>query len=96
MNIILWILIGSVTGWLVSKASHKRTRESRAAYALLGALGAVGAALIWGQLVEPVITWFDIWLVVLAFIGAAVSTGIGYAVLHTSTSSSRDKSATSH
>lgn len=82
MNILLWLLIGGVTGWLFSKLVRRQSREARTAYALLGALGSLGIALVWSQLSEPIISWFDAWLVGLALIGAVVAIAIGYGVMH--------------
>lgn len=81
MNIILWLLIGSVTGWIFSRVTHRQTSEARGTYVLLGAIGSIVAALVWGQLNEPVITWFDVGLVLLALAGALVVVIIGYLIL---------------
>lgn len=72
MNIISWIILGALAGWIASIIMRKNSQMGGFANIVVGILG----ALIGGLVVQFVggrgVTGFNIWSLVVAVIGAVI------------------------
>ena len=75
MNILLWIILGAVAGWiadLVMKSSHGIVEDI-----ILGVVGAFLGGFILNSLGQSGVTGFNLYSIVVAVIGAVVLIFIG-------------------
>ena len=83
MNIVLWIVLGAVAGWLASIVMRTNAQQGLLLDIVLGIAGAVVGGLIMNFLGAPGTTGFNIYSLFVAFIGAAVLIGLGRAISRT-------------
>lgn len=75
MNIILWIILGAVAGWvadLIMASSHGVIEDI-----ILGIIGAFIGGFLMSALGQPGVTGFNIYSLVVAVIGAIVIIVVG-------------------
>lgn len=76
MNILAWIILGGVAGWLASIAM--RTNHSTLIDIVLGIVGAfIGGFIMNSFFAQPGVTGFNLYSLFVAFIGAVVLIFIG-------------------
>ncbi|MDO8551395.1 MAG: GlsB/YeaQ/YmgE family stress response membrane protein [bacterium] len=71
MNVLLWIILGGLAGWIAS-AIMGSGRQSILADVILGILGAIVGGFIMSLFGQPAVSGFSIYSLVVAVIGAAV------------------------
>lgn len=78
MDIILWIVLGAVAGWIAGMimSSDRGVIED----IVLGIIGAFVGGFIFNSLGQPGVTGFNIYSLVVAVIGAVVLIFIGRAI----------------
>ncbi len=79
MNIVLWIVLGAVAGWIadmVMKSAHGTIEDI-----ILGIIGAFIGGFIMNSLGQPGVTGFNLYSLIVAVIGAVVIIFLGR-VLH--------------
>lgn len=70
MGLLAWIILGGLAGWLASAATGKR--EGCLLNIIIGIAGAVIGGLIFHLIGGIGITGFNLWSLVVAFVGALV------------------------
>ncbi|MDO8431928.1 MAG: GlsB/YeaQ/YmgE family stress response membrane protein [Candidatus Binatus sp.] len=71
MGIIAWIMVGLIGGFLASKVVN-RTGEGLLRDILLGIVGAFVGGLIFRAIGSAGVTGFNLWSILVAFVGAVV------------------------
>jgi uncharacterized membrane protein YeaQ/YmgE (transglycosylase-associated protein family) len=74
MGWLAWIIVGGIAGWLASQVMH--TRLGLVMDIVVGIVGAVIGGLLLGALGTTGVTGFNLWSVIVAFIGAVVLLGV--------------------
>lgn len=77
MNIIAWVVLGALAGWLASIIMKTDAQQGALMNIVLGIAGAVVGGFLLNMLGQPGTTGFNIYSLVVAFIGAVVLIGIG-------------------
>jgi uncharacterized membrane protein YeaQ/YmgE (transglycosylase-associated protein family) len=72
MNLLLWILLGLIAGWLASLVMRRDTAQGPLLNIVLGIVGALLGGFIMSMLGFAGITGFDIWSILVATVGAVV------------------------
>ncbi len=78
MDILLWIVLGALAGWIASmimKSSHGVLMD-----VILGIIGGFVGGFIMNVLGQPGVTGFNIYSIIVAVIGASVLILLGRAV----------------
>lgn len=70
MEIILWIVLGAVAGWIASIIMRTDAQQSTLMDIVLGILGAVVGGVVMNLLGSPGVTGFNIYSLVVAVVGA--------------------------
>ena len=71
VSILAWIAVGGIAGWLASVVA-RGTGIGVVGDVLLGIIGAVIGGIILSLIGDTGVVGFDVWSVVVAFIGAVV------------------------
>ena len=74
MGWLAWIIIGALAGWLASMVMH--TRSGILMDILVGIVGAAIGGFLFNVLGAPGATGFNLWSLLVAFIGAVVLLGL--------------------
>jgi len=77
MNILLWIVLGGVAGWLASMLMKTDYSQGTLLDIFLGIVGAVVGGFIMNFFGQAGVTGFNLYSLVVATIGAAVVIWIG-------------------
>lgn len=80
MNVIFWIILGLVAGWLASIVMGTNHRQGMVLDILLGIGGAIVGGFLMNMLGASGTTGFNLYSLFVAFIGAIALIGIGRAV----------------
>ena len=70
MGWLAWIIVGGIAGWLASMVMH--SRPGLLMDIVVGIVGAFIGGFLLSAIGTPGVTGFNIWSVVVAFIGAVV------------------------
>lgn len=70
MDILLWIVLGAIAGWVASAIMH--TGHSLLMDVVLGIVGAVVGGFLMNALGQPGVTGFNLYSVLVSVIGAAI------------------------
>ena len=73
MGWLAWIIIGAVAGWLASNMMHSRL--GLIGDIVAGIVGALVGGVLFNLIGAPGATGFNIWSVLVAFVGAVVVLG---------------------
>lgn len=73
MSLITWIVLGGVAGWLASMVMKTDASQGILLNIIVGIVGAVVGGMIFNALGEAGVTGFNIYSLVVATIGAAIS-----------------------
>lgn len=79
MNLIVWIVLGAIAGWiagLVMKSNHGLLEDI-----ILGIVGAFVGGFVFSLMGEPGVTGFNVYSLIVSVIGAVIVIFIGR-VLH--------------
>ncbi len=74
MGWLAWLIVGAVAGWLASMAMHSRL--GLLGDIIVGIIGAFIGGFLFNLIGAPGATGFNLWSVLVAFIGAVVLLGI--------------------
>jgi len=75
MNILLWLVLGAVAGWIADiamKSDHGLVED-----VILGIVGAFIGGFIMNQFGQPGITGFNLYSLIVAAVGAAILIFLG-------------------
>lgn len=77
MELVLWIILGAVAGWLASVIMGTSSRQGLLGDIVLGVVGAITGGFVMSFLGQPGITGFDLWSLFVAVLGAIVLISVG-------------------
>ena len=80
MNILLWILLGAIAGWLASLVMKTRKEQGLLMDIVVGIVGAVLGGWIFGLFGAQGVSGFNLSSLIVAFVGAVVLLAILRAV----------------
>jgi uncharacterized membrane protein YeaQ/YmgE (transglycosylase-associated protein family) len=72
MDILAWIIMGALAGWIASIIMGKNKRMGAIANIVVGIVGAFLGGAIMNQLGYVGVTGFDLWSLLVAILGAVV------------------------
>ncbi|HOF87630.1 MAG TPA: GlsB/YeaQ/YmgE family stress response membrane protein [Armatimonadota bacterium] len=72
MNILLWIILGGIAGWLASMVMGTNARQGCLADVLIGIAGALLGGFFFNLLGGAGITGFNLWSLFVAVLGAVI------------------------
>lgn len=75
MNILIWIILGLVAGWIASVIA--KTNQGVLMDIILGVAGAIVGGLIMNFFGQPSVSGFNIYSVIVAVVGSIVLIWIG-------------------
>jgi uncharacterized membrane protein YeaQ/YmgE (transglycosylase-associated protein family) len=79
MNILLWIILGALSGWIASIVMKTNAQQGLLMDVVLGIVGAVAGGFIMNFFGQPGVDGFNIYSILVAVIGAIVVLSIGKA-----------------
>ena len=77
MNIIVFLLFGSIVGWLASVIMKTSSQQGLLGDIILGTLGALAGGLVMDFLGQPGVSGFNIYSIVVALIGSILLILVG-------------------
>lgn len=80
MNILLWILLGAIAGWLASVAMKTRKQQGLLMDIVVGIVGALLGGWIFGLFGAQGVSGFNLYSLLVAFVGAVILLAILRAV----------------
>jgi uncharacterized membrane protein YeaQ/YmgE (transglycosylase-associated protein family) len=80
VNILLWILLGAIAGWLASVAMKTRKEQGLLMDIVVGIVGAILGGWVFGLFGAPGVGGFDLYSLLVAFVGAVVLLAIVRAI----------------
>lgn len=80
MNIILWIVLGLLAGWLASAVMKTDAQQGPVGDIILGVIGAVVGGFIMNLLGSAGVTGFNLYSILVAALGAIVLIWLGRAL----------------
>jgi uncharacterized membrane protein YeaQ/YmgE (transglycosylase-associated protein family) len=80
MNLLLFIVLGGIAGWLASIIMHTNARQGMLLNIVVGIVGAFLGGLLFNLFGARGVTGFNLWSLVVALVGAVVLLGIVRAV----------------
>jgi len=72
MGIIAWLVLGGIAGWLASMVAGNNASQGLLGNIIVGILGAFIGGFLFSLLGGSGVTGFNLWSVLVAFIGATV------------------------
>ena len=72
VNLILWIVLGGVAGWLASKVMGKDAQMGAVANSIVGIGGALLGGFLFNLFGAAGATGFNLWTLLVAVVGAVV------------------------
>ncbi len=82
INIILWIIFGSLAGWIASIIAGTNYKQGALTDIVLGIIGAVVGGFIMQSLGGTGVTGFNLYSLVVSVIGAIILLAIGKLIFH--------------
>ncbi len=80
MNILMWILLGALAGWLASLIMKTDAKQGTVADIVLGVLGAVVGGFAMNIFGQPGVTGFNLYSILVAVLGAIIVIYLGRAM----------------
>lgn len=77
MNILLWIVLGAIAGWIASMIMGTNERQGLIGDIILGIIGAFVGGLIFNMFGASGATGFNLYSLLVAIIGASILIYIG-------------------
>lgn len=72
MSILAWIVLGGIAGWLASMVAGNNAEQGVIGNIIVGILGALIGGFIVNVLGGTGVTGFNVWSLIVAFIGATL------------------------
>lgn len=82
MNILLWIILGAIAGWLASVVMRTNDSQGMLGDVILGVVGAVAGGFLMNLFGQPGVTGFNLYSLLVAMLGSIVFIYIGRALAH--------------
>lgn len=83
MNIILWLVLGAVAGWIASLVMGTNRSQGLIGDIILGVIGAFLGGFLFNLTGAEGVSGFNVWSVFVAVIGAVIALMIGRALSRT-------------
>jgi uncharacterized membrane protein YeaQ/YmgE (transglycosylase-associated protein family) len=83
MNIIVWVVLGAVAGWLASLVMKTNKQQGLGTDIVVGIVGAIVGGLIFSLFGAPGVTGLNVYSLLVALVGAIVLLAIVKAVRRT-------------
>jgi uncharacterized membrane protein YeaQ/YmgE (transglycosylase-associated protein family) len=83
MNILLWIILGALAGWIASLIMKTNSQQGTLVDIVVGIVGAFLGGIIFQTFGAAGVTGFNIWSLFVAIVGAVVLIAIVKAVRRT-------------
>ena len=80
MNILLWLLLGALSGWIASLVMGSNKSQGLMGDIILGVIGAFLGGFLFNLTGTEGVTGFNLWSVFVAVIGAIIALMIGRAI----------------
>lgn len=77
MNILMWIVLGALAGWIASKIMGTDAQQGALMNIILGILGAVVGGVAMNLFGAPGVNGFDLYSILVAIAGASVVIYLG-------------------
>jgi uncharacterized membrane protein YeaQ/YmgE (transglycosylase-associated protein family) len=72
MGFVAWLIIGAIAGWLASKVMKTSRQQGLLMDIVVGILGAIVGGFLFEQFGSTGTTGFNIWSILVSFVGAVV------------------------
>ena len=72
VNLVLWIILGGIAGWIASMIMHRDSQMGAVANIVVGIVGAIIGGFLFNLIGLPGDTGFNIWTLLVAVVGAVV------------------------
>jgi uncharacterized membrane protein YeaQ/YmgE (transglycosylase-associated protein family) len=76
MGLLAWLIVGAIAGWLASIVMGTNRQQGLLMDIIVGIIGAFIGGFLFNLLGAPGATGFNVWSVIVAFVGAVVLLGI--------------------
>lgn len=83
MEILLWIIMGGIAGWLASLVMKTDSNQGTVMDIVLGVVGGAVGGFLMNTVGFAGVTGFNVYSLLVAILGAVVLIGLGRALLHT-------------
>lgn len=80
MDLLLWIVLGLIAGWLASVVMKTDNQQGALEDIILGVVGAVVGGLIFNLFGQAGVTGFNVYSILVATVGASVLIWLGRAI----------------
>lgn len=80
MNIIFWVVLGAISGWIASIIMGTNARQGLLMDIILGIVGAFVGGLVMSLFGQEGVTGFNIYSFIVAVVGAVIVIGLGRAL----------------
>ncbi|RJQ36923.1 GlsB/YeaQ/YmgE family stress response membrane protein [Candidatus Microgenomates bacterium] len=77
MNILMWIVLGGLAGWIASIVMRTNKSQGLLTDIVLGILGAITGGFVLNFFGQPGVSGFNLYSVLVAVLGAAILIWIG-------------------
>ena len=77
MNIIVWIILGAIAGWIASIIMKANSSQGTVADIILGIVGAIVGGWVMSLFGQAGVTGFNLYSIMVAILGAVVVIGLG-------------------
>lgn len=81
MNILLWVLLGIIAGWLASVIMKTNASQGVIGDIVMGVLGAVVGGMLFNLFGAPGVTGINLYSIMVATIGAIVLIALGRMIM---------------
>lgn len=72
MGWLAWLIVGAIAGWLASRVMSTDSQQGLFMDIVIGIVGAMVGGFLFNQFGAVGVTGFNIWSIIVAFIGAVV------------------------
>lgn len=83
MNILMWVLLGAIAGWVASIVMKTDANQGTIGDIVLGILGAVVGGFAMNVFGQPGVTGFNLYSILVSVLGAVVVIYLGRAMYRT-------------
>lgn len=82
MDILLWVIVGGIAGWLASVIMRTNSSQGLLGDIFLGVLGALIGGFVMNLLGQPGVSGFNLYSLVIAVLGSLVVISVGRMLRH--------------
>lgn len=77
MDILIWVILGALAGWIASVVMKTNASQGMIADVVLGVVGALVGGFLFGMIGQPGVTGFNLYSLFVAVIGSIVLIWLG-------------------